>query len=65
MMQSRRRFLRSASILGGMAATLPAWADTYIDLDLPGGPDQREVSTAFPRKAQRSAVYDRGSDQVQ
>src|SRR6516225_2002840 len=39
---SRRRFLQSASMLGGMAATLPVWADTYIDLDLPGGPDKRE-----------------------
>src|SRR6516165_6188314 len=49
---SRRRFLQSAGILGGMAATLPARADTYIDLDLPGGPDKRELSTAFPQKAQ-------------
>jgi DMSO/TMAO reductase YedYZ molybdopterin-dependent catalytic subunit len=51
-MQSRRRFLRSAGILGGIAATFPALADTYIDLDLPGGPDKRELSTAFPQKAQ-------------
>ena len=49
---NRRRFLRGAGILGGMAATFPAWADTYIDLDLPGGPDKRELSTAFPQKAQ-------------
>ncbi len=48
---SRRHFLRSAGILGGMAATFQAWADTYIDLDLPGGPDKRELSTAFPQKA--------------
>ena len=47
---SRRRFLQSAGILGGMAATFPAWADTYIDLDLPGGPDRRELTTAFPQK---------------
>ena len=70
---SRRRFLQSAGILGGMAATLPAWADSYIDLDLPGGPDRRELSTAFPQKAQMIVqrtrpplletpwgVYDRG-----
>src|SRR5215468_4174787 len=49
---SRRRFLRSAGILGGIAATFPAWADTYIDLDLPGGPDRRELTTDFPQKAQ-------------
>src|SRR6516165_11389430 len=48
---NRRRFLRGAGILGGMAATFPAWADTYIDLDLPGVPDKRELSTAFPQKA--------------
>jgi DMSO/TMAO reductase YedYZ molybdopterin-dependent catalytic subunit len=70
---SRRRFLQSAGILGGMAATLPAWADTYIDLDLPGGPDRRELATTFPQKGpmivQRTRpplletpfeVYDRG-----
>lgn len=51
-MQSRRRFLRNAGILGGIAATLPALADSYIDLDLPGGPDRRELTTAFPQKAQ-------------
>jgi hypothetical protein len=49
---SRRRFLQSAGMLGGMAATFPAWADTYIDLDLPGGADRRELTTAFPQKAQ-------------
>jgi hypothetical protein len=48
----RRRFLQRAGILGGLAATFPAWADTYIDLDLPGGPDRRELTTAFPQKAQ-------------
>src|SRR5260370_9574963 len=48
---SRRRFLRSASILGGMVATFPAWADAFINLDLPGGPDRRELTTAFPQKA--------------
>jgi DMSO/TMAO reductase YedYZ molybdopterin-dependent catalytic subunit len=47
---SRRRFLESAGILGGITATLPVWADTYINLDLPGGPDRRELTTAFPQK---------------
>jgi DMSO/TMAO reductase YedYZ molybdopterin-dependent catalytic subunit len=46
---SRRRFLQSAGILGGMAA-LPACADTFVDLDLPGGPNRRELTTAFPQK---------------
>ena len=49
---SRRHFLQSAGILSGIAATFPTLADTYIDLDLPGGPDKRELTTAFPQKAQ-------------
>jgi hypothetical protein len=50
---SRRRFLQGGGILAGAVATFPAWADTYIDLDLPGGPDRRrELTTAFPQKAQ-------------
>jgi DMSO/TMAO reductase YedYZ molybdopterin-dependent catalytic subunit len=70
---SRRRFLRGAGILGGMAATFPAWADSFIDLDLAGGPNRRELTTDFPQKGpmilQRTRpplletpweVYDRG-----
>jgi DMSO/TMAO reductase YedYZ molybdopterin-dependent catalytic subunit len=49
---SRRRFLQSAGILGGMVATFPSWADTFVNLDLPGGADRRELTTAFPQKAQ-------------
>lgn len=49
---SRRRFLQSAVILGGMLATFPAWADPFVDLDLPGGPDRRDLTTAFPQKGQ-------------
>jgi DMSO/TMAO reductase YedYZ molybdopterin-dependent catalytic subunit len=33
-------------------AAFPAWADTFVDLDLPGGPNRRELTTAFPQKAQ-------------
>jgi DMSO/TMAO reductase YedYZ molybdopterin-dependent catalytic subunit len=47
---SRRRFLQSAGILGGMVATFPARGDAFVDLDLPGGPDRRELTTAFPEK---------------
>ena len=49
---SRRRFLQSAGILGGMAATFPVRADSYINLDLPGGPDRRALATDFPQKGQ-------------
>ena len=30
--------------------TNSAWADAFVNLDLPGGPDQRSVTTAFPEK---------------
>jgi DMSO/TMAO reductase YedYZ molybdopterin-dependent catalytic subunit len=48
-MPSRRRFLQSVGILGGIVATFPAWAAT-VDLDLlAGGPDRRDLTTAFPQ----------------
>ena len=70
---ARRRFLRTAGILGAAVAVRPALADKSINLNLPGGPDQRELTTGFPQKAemvlQRTrpplletpfAVFDRG-----
>jgi hypothetical protein len=47
---TRRRFLNSAGILGGMLATFPAWADGLANLNLPGGPDERSLTTSFPQK---------------
>jgi DMSO/TMAO reductase YedYZ molybdopterin-dependent catalytic subunit len=46
-----RRFLlgRAGSAALAMAAK-PAWAQTMIDLPLPGGPDGRQMTTAFPQK---------------
>src|SRR5580693_6534662 len=49
---SRRCFLQGASIVGGMVATFPAWADSFVTLDLPGGPNWRDFTTAFPQKGQ-------------
>jgi DMSO/TMAO reductase YedYZ molybdopterin-dependent catalytic subunit len=50
---SRRRFLQSVGILGGMLATFPAWAASFVNLDLlAGGPDRRYLTTAFPQKGQ-------------
>jgi DMSO/TMAO reductase YedYZ molybdopterin-dependent catalytic subunit len=69
---NRRRFLAGASALGAMAA-VPAWGGGTVELDLPGGPDARELTRAFPQKGpmilQRSRpplletpfeVFDRG-----
>ena len=70
---SRRRFLQAASLFAVLPPTSPAWADAFVNLDLPGGPDQRSITTAFPQKSrmilQRSRpplletpfdVFDRG-----
>jgi DMSO/TMAO reductase YedYZ molybdopterin-dependent catalytic subunit len=47
---TRRRFLGAASVLGAVAATRPAWAGGLVELALPGGPDGRSLTTAFPQK---------------
>src|SRR3982075_3978849 len=49
---TRRHILKSVGVLGGMAATLPARADAFVNLDLPGGPNRRDLTTGFPQKAQ-------------
>src|SRR5260221_12347610 len=56
---SRRRFLQGAGILGGMGATFPALADAFVNLDLPGGPNQRELETAFPQEVQMTLLRTR------
>jgi DMSO/TMAO reductase YedYZ molybdopterin-dependent catalytic subunit len=50
--RTRRRLLQCAGILGAMAATFPSWADPFVDLDLPGGPDRRNLTKAFPQKGE-------------
>jgi hypothetical protein len=47
---SRRRFLQAASIVATLPLSTPAWPDAFVELALPGGPDQRSVTTAFPQK---------------
>ena len=49
---SRRRFLQSAGILGAMLGARPAWADAFVNLDLPGGPNRRQLTAAFPQKGE-------------
>jgi DMSO/TMAO reductase YedYZ molybdopterin-dependent catalytic subunit len=48
-MMTRRQFLAGASA-AGIALARPAWAQEIIDLPLPGGPDARQITTAFPQK---------------
>jgi DMSO/TMAO reductase YedYZ molybdopterin-dependent catalytic subunit len=46
-----RRFLIGQVGLAGLAmAATPAWAQTTVDLALPGGPDARPMTTRFPQK---------------
>ena len=49
---SRRRFLGGAGAVGAMLAAPAAWADGSVKLGLPGGPDERALTTAFPQKGQ-------------
>src|SRR5271168_5633991 len=47
---SRRRFLQAASLFGILPLSTPTWADAFVELALPGGPDQRSITTTFPQK---------------
>jgi DMSO/TMAO reductase YedYZ molybdopterin-dependent catalytic subunit len=47
---SRRRFFRTAGAATLALSPLPALADTTIKLPLPGGPDERSITTEFPQK---------------
>jgi DMSO/TMAO reductase YedYZ molybdopterin-dependent catalytic subunit len=48
-MVTRRQLLAAAGI-GALAVTRPSWAQPTIDLALSGGPDARQITTAFPQK---------------
>src|SRR5580704_6750748 len=47
---NRRRLLQGAIMAGGMAAAFPAWAESFVELALPGGPDRRDLTADFPEK---------------
>jgi DMSO/TMAO reductase YedYZ molybdopterin-dependent catalytic subunit len=51
---TRRRLLHQSAIAGlaayGLPGALPAFAGSTVDLPLPGGPDERDITTAFPQK---------------
>jgi DMSO/TMAO reductase YedYZ molybdopterin-dependent catalytic subunit len=47
---TRRRFLGQISFAGLAMAATPAWAEKMVKLPLPGGPDERPLTTAFPQK---------------
>ena len=47
---SRRRFLQAAGAVAAFGPANPVWADAFVELALPGGPDQRSITSAFPQK---------------
>src|ERR1700742_4728062 len=47
---TRRRLLLGTAGGGGLAPVKTSWAETAIDLPLPGGPDARPITTGFPQK---------------
>src|SRR5216683_6731093 len=46
----RRRFLGGAGAATLALTSAPALADTVVKLLLPGGPDERPMTTGFPQK---------------
>jgi DMSO/TMAO reductase YedYZ molybdopterin-dependent catalytic subunit len=51
---TRRRLLHHGAIAGlaayNLLSALPAFAAPTVNLPLPGGPDERDITTAFPQK---------------
>src|SRR4029077_17143213 len=47
---NRRHFLRGARAAAGLFAPLAAWAEDFVNLPLPGGPERRDLTTDFPQK---------------
>lgn len=48
---SRRQFLGGAGAATLALVSAPARAETTVKLPLPGGPDERPITTAFPQKS--------------
>jgi DMSO/TMAO reductase YedYZ molybdopterin-dependent catalytic subunit len=47
---TRRRLLATSGFAALAATATPAWAESIVNLPLPGGPDERPITTAFPQK---------------
>jgi DMSO/TMAO reductase YedYZ molybdopterin-dependent catalytic subunit len=48
----RRSFLARAGAFGALVLASEVSAETYVDLDLPGGPSRRALTSAFPQKGE-------------
>src|ERR1700745_2004244 len=49
-LSTRPRFLRAAVAAGATLPPIAALAQKAVELPLPGGPDERAITTAFPQK---------------
>jgi DMSO/TMAO reductase YedYZ molybdopterin-dependent catalytic subunit len=49
-LSTRRQFLVAAGTATLALPSAAAWAETMVDLPLPGGPDSRQMTTEFPQK---------------
>src|ERR1700757_4904076 len=49
-LSTRRRFLGMTAAAGATLPPIAALAQNAIELPLPGGPDERAITTAFPQK---------------
>jgi hypothetical protein len=47
---SRRRFIEAASLFGILPFSAPAWADAFVNLDLPGGAGSAQHHDRLPAK---------------
>src|SRR6202167_5450202 len=47
---SRRNLLRQAGVAGLATFTSSSWAQSVVNLPLPGGVDERQITTSFPQK---------------
>jgi hypothetical protein len=50
---TRSRVLGTGAFGGLALLARPGWAQTMIDLPLPGGPGERSITTAFSNRAWR------------
>jgi hypothetical protein len=58
---TRRRFLQTGGIFGAMGAAYPAWADTFINLGLPGG---SALSAVSPKGEKRTQCITEASNHI-
>ncbi len=49
---TRRQLLRTFGVVGAAMTCRPSWAEGLTSLPLPGGPDERTLTSGFPQKGE-------------